>query len=47
MRPEWVVHVLVATTSHYAQWTALGQNVLGLSEAEVARQAVGLVLRLE
>jgi TetR/AcrR family transcriptional regulator len=47
MRPEWVVHVLVATTTHYAQWTALGQNVLGLSEAEVARQAVGLVLGLE
>jgi TetR/AcrR family transcriptional regulator len=47
MRPEWVVHVLVATTTHYAQWTALGENVLGLSEAEVARQAVALVLGLE
>ncbi len=47
MRPEWVVHVLVATTSQYAQWAALGENVLGLSEAEVARQAVALVLGLE
>ena len=47
MRPEWVVHVLVATTTQHAQWTALGQNVLGLSDAEVAQQAVALVLGLE
>jgi TetR/AcrR family transcriptional regulator len=47
MRPEWVVHVLVATTTHYAQWTALGENLLGLTEGDVARQAVALVLGLE
>jgi TetR/AcrR family transcriptional regulator len=47
MRPEWVVHVLLSTTTHYAQWGALGDNVLGLTDAEVARQAVALVTRLE
>lgn len=47
MRPEWVVHVLVSTTTQYAQWAVLGENVLGLTEAEVARQAVALVTRLE
>ena len=47
MRPEWVVHVLVATTSRYTAVGGVGENILGLSEAEVARQAVALVLGLE
>ena len=46
MRPEWVVHVLLSTTTHYAQWAALGDNVLGLTDTEVARQAVALAVRL-
>jgi TetR/AcrR family transcriptional regulator len=43
MRAEWVVHVLVATTTYFALWNALGINPLGLSEREVMTQAVRLL----
>jgi len=46
MRPEWVVHVLVSTVSHYAQWNALGVNLLGLTEREVVAQTAALMKRL-
>jgi TetR/AcrR family transcriptional regulator len=47
VRPEWAVHVLVATATHFAQWNALGVNPLGLTEAEVASQAVVLMTGLK
>jgi hypothetical protein len=46
MRPEWVVHVLLATVSHFALWNALGVNPLGLTEREVAAQASALLATL-
>lgn len=46
MRPEWAVHVLLSTVAHYAQWQALGSNPLGLTEREVATQAVNLMAAL-
>ena len=46
MRPEWAVHVLLSSVAYYAQWHALGSNVLGLTEREVATQAVNLMAAL-
>jgi len=46
MRPEWAIHVLVATISHFAQWQALGINPLGLTEREVVSQTAALMTRL-
>jgi TetR/AcrR family transcriptional regulator len=46
MRPEWVIHVLVASVSHFAQWKGLGINPLGLTEREVASQTAALMARL-
>ena len=46
MRPEIVVHMLLSVASQHAQWSALGVNPLGLSDQDVARQAVGLLTAL-
>ena len=46
MRPEWAVHVLTSSVAYYAQWNALGTNLLGLTEREVASQAVSLMAAL-
>jgi TetR/AcrR family transcriptional regulator len=46
MRPEWAVHVLLSSVAYYAQWNALGSNPLGLTEREVASQAVNLMTGL-
>lgn len=43
MRPEIVVHMLVATAVHYALWNELNANPLGLSAEEVATEAVTLL----
>ena len=43
LRPEIVVHMLIATATHYALWNALGMNPLGLSDEEVASGAVALL----
>lgn len=47
MRAEWVIHVLVASTTYFALWNALGINPLGLSEREVTTQAVKLLAGLK
>ena len=46
MRPEIVVHMLLSVAGQHAQWTALGVNPLGLSDRDVAGQAVGLLAGL-
>jgi TetR/AcrR family transcriptional regulator len=46
MRPEWVIHVLVASVSHFAQWQGLGVNPLGLTEREVVSQTAALMAGL-
>lgn len=46
MRPEIVVHMLLSVAGQHAQWSALGVNPLGLSDQDVARQAVGLLTAL-
>ena len=46
MRPEWAVHVLISSVAYYAQWNALGTNLLGLTEREVASQAVNIMTAL-
>jgi TetR/AcrR family transcriptional regulator len=46
-RPEWVVHMLLATAAYYAQWKALGVNPLGMTEREVADQAMLLLAGLQ
>ena len=46
MRPEWAVHVLLSSAAYYAQWNALGSNLLGLTEREVATQTVNLMATL-
>lgn len=39
MRPEAVVHALLAVPAHFAQWSALGVNPLGLSADDLAGHA--------
>jgi len=46
VRPEIVVHMLLSAAAQYAQWAALGVNPLGLSDDDVARQAVTLLAGL-
>ena len=46
VRPEIVVHMLLSAAAHYAQWKALGVNPLGLSERDIAGQAVALLVGL-
>jgi AcrR family transcriptional regulator len=46
VRPEVVVHMLLSVAAHYAQWTTLGVNPLGLTDREVAAQAVALLTTL-
>jgi TetR/AcrR family transcriptional regulator len=46
MRPEWAIHVLVGTVSHFAQWHVLGINPLGLAEREVVSQMAALMASL-
>jgi TetR/AcrR family transcriptional regulator len=46
VRPEVVVHMLLSTAGQHAQWTALGVNPLGLSDRDVAQQAVALLAGL-
>ena len=46
MRPEWAVQVLVGSVVYHAQWNSLGTNLLGLTEREVASQAVNLMAAL-
>ena len=45
-RPEVVVHMLVAIAGHYAMWNSFGVNPLGLTDQEVATEAVALVTAL-
>ena len=46
VRPEIVVHMLLSATAQYAQWKALGVNPLGLSDRDIAGQAVALLVGL-
>jgi AcrR family transcriptional regulator len=46
IRPEVVVHMLVSVAGHFALWNALGVNPLGLTEQQVASQAVALLAGL-
>jgi TetR/AcrR family transcriptional regulator len=46
MRPELVVHMLLSVAGHFAQWSALGVNPLGLSDREVASLAATLLVGL-
>jgi TetR/AcrR family transcriptional regulator len=46
MRPEIVVHMLLSVAAQHAQWTALGVNPLGLSDRDVAEQAVAMLAGL-
>jgi AcrR family transcriptional regulator len=46
VRPEVAVHMLVSVAGHFALWNALGVNPLGLTEQEVATQAVALLAGL-
>jgi TetR/AcrR family transcriptional regulator len=46
VRPELVVHMLFSVAGHYALWNSLGINPLGLTEREVAAQAVALLAGL-
>jgi AcrR family transcriptional regulator len=46
IRPEVVVHMLLSVAGHFAMWKALGVNPLGLTEREVAKQAVALIAGL-
>jgi TetR/AcrR family transcriptional regulator len=46
VRPEIVVHMLLAVAGQFAQWKALGSNPLGLSERDVTSQAVTLLAGL-
>jgi TetR/AcrR family transcriptional regulator len=46
VRPEFVVHMLFSVTCQYALWNALGVNPLGLTDQEVATQAVALIAGL-
>jgi TetR/AcrR family transcriptional regulator len=43
VRPEIVVHMLLAFAGQFAQWQALGSNPLGLTERDVANQATTLL----
>jgi TetR/AcrR family transcriptional regulator len=43
VRPELVVHTLVSMASHFGLWNVLGVNPLGLTETEIAEQAVALL----
>lgn len=44
--PEVVVHMLLSAAAQYAQWKALGVNPLGLSDGDIAGQAVALLAGL-
>lgn len=46
VRPEIVVHMLLSAPAQFAQWTSLGVNPLGLSDNELATQAVTLLAGL-
>lgn len=46
VRPELVVHMLLSVAGHYALWNALGVNPLGLTDKEVATQAVAMLAGL-
>lgn len=46
IRPEIVVHMLLSAASQYAQWAALGVNPLGLTDDDIANQAVTLLAGL-
>jgi TetR/AcrR family transcriptional regulator len=46
VRPEIVVHMLLSAPAQFAQWTSLGVNPLGLSDQELATQAVTLLTGL-
>ena len=46
IRPEVVVHMLLSAAAQYAQWSALGVNPLGLSDADIRKQAVTLLAGL-
>ena len=46
IRPELVVHMLLSAAAQYAQWKALGVNPLGLSDRDIAGQAVALLAGL-
>ncbi len=46
LKPEFVVHTIFSVACHYALWNALGVNALGLTEQEVATQAVALLAGL-
>ena len=46
IRPEIVVHMLLSAAAQYAQWKALGVNPLGLSDGDLAGQAVALLAGL-
>jgi TetR/AcrR family transcriptional regulator len=46
IRPEIVVHMLLSAAAQYAQWKALGVNPLGLSDRDIAGQAVALLAGL-
>lgn len=46
VRPELVVHMLLSVAGHYALWNALGVNPLGLTDQEVATQAVAMLAGL-
>jgi hypothetical protein len=41
-----VVHTLLATAAHYAQWNALGVNPTNLTERDVAEEAAMLLAGL-
>jgi TetR/AcrR family transcriptional regulator len=43
-RPELVVHALFSAVGYYAMWNSLGVNPLGLTEQEIATQAVALLV---
>ena len=46
LRPEIVVHMLLSAAAQYAQWQSLGVNPLGLTDRDVAGQAVALLAGL-
>ena len=46
LRPEIVVHMLLSAAAQYAQWKSLGVNPLGLSDGDIAGQAVALLAGL-
>lgn len=46
LRPELIVHMIFSLVGHYALWNSLGINPLGVTEEEVATQAIALLAGL-